>query len=291
MVNHVVIGLALIVSATLVVGNVLVNWIFRSDTKRVGYRDLIAQANSYRAREADAKLRQALAILDRDATYFNAKAATSLILCLLTSALVALLATLLTSVVVGAILFFLGALISVPFSSILAKATIEDTAAKEREAFRSVLAMYLLVFAVELRTHPVEIALREMEAVTASPVAIRITREIQDRIDRGVKSAEADGVIEDASLAQAICNLGKDWGIPELELIGETMRGSLFSPDALSDMILQQARNMKQSLMRSYAKKLEAQRPKLALFALLQIIPLLVFIMVPMLSAFAKGAL
>jgi hypothetical protein len=289
MTNHVVIGMALIVIATLVVGNMVITWLFRSDTKRVGFRDFIAQANSYRTSLNDPELRQALAILDRDATYYNAKVANSLILCLAIAALVALMGTLVTSVLVGAILFVPGAILSVPLSAILAKATIEGTAAKEREAFRSVLAMYLMVFGVELRTHPVEIALREMEEVTYSPVAIRITREIQERIDRAAQVSSEDGVVKDASLAQAMFDLGEDWAIPELELIGETMRGSLFSPDALSDMILQQARTMKQSLMRAYAKKLEGQRPRLSVFALLQIMPLLVFIMVPMLSAFGKG--
>jgi hypothetical protein len=292
MTSHVVIGMVLLVIAVVVLGNMGITWLFRSDTKRVGVRELVTRVNNYRTTLEDPQLRQALAILDRDASYYNAKVANSLVLCLLISAAVAFGSTLAgVGLLIAGCIFVAAAAVSVPISTILAKATIERTAATEREAFRSVLTMYLMVFGVELRTHPVEIALREMEEVTYSPVAIRITREIQGRIDSASQSASSEGVVKDTSLAQAMLDLGQDWAIPELELIGETMRGSLFSPDALSDMILQQARTMKQSLMRGYAKKMEGQRPKLSVFALLQIMPLLVFIMVPMLSAFGKGGL
>ena len=290
--SHVLIGRALLVIAVVVLGNMGITWLFRSDTKSVGVRDLVGRVNHYRTTLEDPKLRQALAILDRDTSYYNAKTANSLVLCLAISAAVAFMMALVGfGLLIPGIAFVIGAGASVPISTVLTKATIEGTANTEREAFRSVLTMYLMVFGVELRTHPVEIALREMEEVTYSPVAFRITREIQERIDSAAESTSSEGVAEDASLAQAMLDLGQDWAIPELELIGETMRGSLFSPDALSDMILQQARTMKQSLMRGYAKKLEAQRPKLSVFALLQIMPLLVFIMVPMLSAFGKGGL
>jgi Ni,Fe-hydrogenase maturation factor len=292
MIGHVVLGMALLVIAVVILGNMGITWLFRSDTKRVQALDVVKVVNNYRTSLNDPQLRQALAILDRDSSYYDAKVSNSLVLCLIASAVIAVGIAMFTGgFLIAAIVFVVAAVLSVPISAVLAKATVEGSARTEREAFRSVLAMYLMVFGVELRTHPVEIALREMEEVTYSPVAFRITREIQERIDSAVQSAGKDGTTKDTSLAQAILDLGHDWAIPELELIGETMHGSVFSPEALSNMILEQAHTMKQSLMRAYAKKLEGQRPKLSVFALLQIMPLLVFIVVPMLTAFGKSGL
>jgi hypothetical protein len=192
------------------------------------------------------------------------------------------------SFLIAGIVFLLGAVASIPMSVVLAKTTINGAAQEEKDAISSVLAMYLMVFGVELRTHPVEIALREMEEVTYSPLAFRITREIQDRISSTPSFIPKDGPQKDTSLAQAVSDLGKEWDIKELEVIGETMRGSIFSPEALSDMILQQSRSMKQSILRVYANKLESQRPKLAIFSMLQVLPLMVFIVLPVMSTFGK---
>ena len=92
--SHVLIGMALLVIAVVVLGNMGITWLFRSDTKSVGVRDLVGRVNHYRTTLEDPKLRQALAILDRDTSYYNAKTANSLVLCLTISAAVAFTMTL-----------------------------------------------------------------------------------------------------------------------------------------------------------------------------------------------------
>lgn len=144
---------------------------------------------------------------------------------------------------------------------------------------------------MELRSHPIEIALRDIADVTYSPIAVRITNEIQRRIDSVARASLDEGTPKDMSLGQAMIDLGNDWAIPELELIGEIMHGSVFSPEALSDMILKQSETMKKTLMRDYAKKIENQRPKLSMFALLQVLPLIIFLVVPIMSSFGKSGL
>jgi len=287
---QIILGMALLVVAALILGNMAITWLFRSDTKRFRIFDVVKLVNNYRSSLNDPKLQMSLTILDRDASFYDAKVSASLMVSLGVALMVAVvLGVIESSFIVAGVVFVLGAAASIPMSVVLAKMTINGNAQDEREAITSVLAMYLMVFGVELRTHPVEIALREMEEITYSPLAFRITREIQDRISSTPSFIPKDGPQKDTSLAQAVSDLGKEWDIKELEVIGETMRGSIFSPEALSDMILQQSRSMKQSIMRAYANKLEKQRPKLAMFSLLQILPLMIFIVLPVLSSFGKS--
>ncbi len=287
--TQIIVGMALLVIAVMVLGNIAITWLFRSDTKRFRIFDAVKLINNYRSSLDDPKLQQSLVILDRDASFYDAKVSASLMICLGGALATALFAGMfMHSFPAAGVAFVLGAVASIPLSVVLAKVTINGAAQSEKDAIRSVLAMYLMVLGVELRTHPVEIALREMEEVTYSPLAFRITREIQDRISSTPSFIPKDGPQKDTSLAQAVSDLGKEWDIKELEVIGETMRGSIFSPEALSDMILQQSRSMKQSILRTYAKKLEAQRPKLAIFSLLQVVPLMVFIVLPVMSTFSK---
>ncbi len=46
-------------------------------------------------------------------------------------------------------------------------------------------------------------------------------------------------------MGRVTIDLRKDWAIPELELIGKIMHGSVSFPEALRDMILQQSETMK----------------------------------------------
>lgn len=288
--TQIIVGMALLVIAVMALGNMAITWLFKSDTKRFRIFDAVKLINNYRSSLDDPKLQQSLVILDRDASFYDAKVSASLMICLASSLGVAFFAgAYMHSFLAAGIAFVLAAVASIPLSVALAKITINSSAQSEKEAIRSVLSMYLMVLGVELRTHPVEIALREMEEVTYSPLAFRITREIQDRISSTPSFIPKDGPQKDTSLAQAVSDLGKEWDIKELELIGETMRGSIFSPEALSDMILQQARSMKQSILRAYGKKLEAQRPKLALFSLLEVVPLMIFVILPVMSSFSKS--
>ena len=93
------------------------------------------------------------------------------------------------------------------------------------------------------------------------------------------------------SLGRVTIDLRKDWAIPELELIGKIMHGSVSFPEALRDMILQQSETMKKTQLRQYAKKIEAQRPKLSMFALLQVMPLMIFLVVPIMETLSKGGI
>lgn len=287
--TQIIVGMSLLVIAVMVLGNIAITWLFKSDTRRFRIFDVVKLVNNYRSSLDDPKLRQSLTILNRDASFYDAKVSVGLMICLTSSLGVAFFTGIFThNLLAAGIAFVLGAVASIPLSSVLAKITINGAAQSEKEAIRSVLSMYLMVLGVELRTHPVEIALREMEEVTYSPLAFRITREIQDRISSTPSFIPKDGPQKDTSLAQAVSDLGKEWDIKELELIGETMRGSIFSPEALSDMILQQSRSMKQSILRAYGKKVEAQRPKLAMFSLLEVAPLMIFIILPVMSSFGK---
>ena len=289
---YIVLGMAMITASVLVMGNKVITWLMPSDTRRVRPVDVVKRLDNYRGSIDDPKLRQALSLLGADKRFYDAKLASSLSVVALAAVLAAI-ATLIfaKSIPAAVVTLALGLAATLPLSVALAKATVISSAATERQAFRSILSMYLMVLGVELRTHPIEIALRDIADVTYSPVAIRITGEIQRRIDRAAHASTAEGEVKDMSLGQALIDLGQDWAIPELELIGEITHGSVFGPEALSDMILQQSETMKKALLRDYAKKLEAQRPKLAMFALLQILPLVVFMIVPIMSSFTKSGL
>jgi hypothetical protein len=285
-------GMTLIVSAVLILGNSAVSWLMPSDTKKFHLVDVVKRLDDYRNSFKDLELQQALSILGQDKTYYDAKVASSLTLVILSSALATVGVYIATSNLIISAVILVGVLVaSLPLSVKLAKATVVGTATTERQTFRSILAMYLMVLGVELRNHPIEIALDGIAEVTHSPIASRITNEISRRIDQTARQASADSSAEDMSLGQAMISLGQDWAIPELELIGEIMHGSVFSPEALSDMIIQQSETMKKSLMREYAKKLESQRPKLAMFALLQVLPLITFLIVPIMASFGKSGL
>lgn len=290
--EYIAIGMAMIVASSLILGNRLISTLIPSDTKKFKAVDLVKLLDNYRTSLNDEKLRQALALLGRDRSYYDAKVASSLMLVSLSGAVLAL-GTLFfvgNFIIAGSVL--IAALVaSLPLSVSLAKATVVGVATTERNTFRQILAMYLMVLGVELRSHPIEIALRDIADVTYSPIAVRITNEIQQRIDSVARASLDEGAVKDMSLGQAMIDMGNDWAIPELELIGEIMHGSVFSPEALSDMILQQSESMKKGLMREYAKKIESQRPKLSMFALLQILPLIIFLVVPIMTAFGKTGL
>ena len=290
--EYIAIGMTLIVSSSLILGNRVISTLLPSDTKKFKPVDLVKLLGNYRASLNDEKLRQALALLGRDRSYYDAKLASSQMLVSLAAAVLAL-GTLFfaSNFIIAAVVLIMALTASLPLSVSLAKATVVGTATAERNTFRSVLAMYLMVLGVELRSHPIEIALRDISDVTYSPVAERITKEIQQRINSVSHASLDEGTVKDMSLAQAMIGIGNDWAIPELELIGEIMRGSVFSPEALSDMILQQSEGMKKGIMREYAKKVENQRPKLSMFALLQILPLIIFLVVPIMSSFGKSGL
>ena len=290
--EYIAIGMALLIASSLILGNRVISTLLPSDTKQFKPVDLVKLLNNYRTSLNDEKLRQALALLGRDRSYYDTKVATSLMLVSLSGAALALVTLFFTRNFIIAAVVLIGALAaSLPLSVSLAKTTVVGVATTERTTFRSVLAMYLMVLGVELRSHPIEIALRDIGDVTYSPIAVRITNEIQQRIDAVARGSLAEGAVKDMSLGQTMIDIGKDWAIPELELIGEIMRGSVFSPEALSDMILQQSEGMKKGIMREYAKKIESQRPKLSMFALLQILPLIIFLVVPIMSSFGKSGL
>ena len=289
---YIAVGMTLIVAAVLILGNSAISWLIPSDTKKFHLVDMVKRLDNYRNSFKDVELQQALSILGQDKTYYDSKVASSLTLVILGSVLATVGVYITTSNLIVAAVVLVGALIaSLPLSVKLAKATVVGTATTERQTFRSILAMYLMVLGVELRTHPIEIALDGIAEVTYSPIASRITGEISRRIDQTARQASTESSVKDMSLGQAMISLGQDWAIPELELIGEIMHGSVFSPEALSDMIIQQSETMKMSLMRDYAKKLESQRPKLAMFALLQVLPLITFLIVPIMASFGKSGL
>ena len=285
-------GMTLIVATVLILGNSAISWLMPSDTKKFHLVDVVKRLDDYRNSFKDVELQQAMSILGQDKTYYDAKVASSLTLVILSSVLATVGVYITTSnLIISAVVLVGVSIASLPLSVKLAKATVVGTATTERQTFRSILAMYLMVLGVELRTHPIEIALDGIAEVTYSPIASRITGEISRRIDQTARQASTDSSAEDMSLGQAMISLGQDWAIPELELIGEIMHGSVFSPEALSDMIIQQSETMKKSLMREYAKKLESQRPKLAMFALLQVLPLITFLIVPIMASFGKSGL
>lgn len=289
---YIAVGMILIVATVLILGNSAISWLMPSDTKKFHLVDVVKRLDDYRNSFKDVELQQAMSILGQDKTYYDAKVASSLTLVILSSVLATVGVYITTSNLIISAVVLVGALIaSLPLSVKLAKATVVGTATTERQTFRSILAMYLMVLGVELRTHPIEIALDGIAEVTYSPIASRITGEISRRIDQTARQASTDSSAKDMSLGQAMISLGQDWAIPELELIGEIMHGSVFSPEALSDMIIQQSETMKKSLMREYAKKLESQRPKLAMFALLQVLPLITFLIVPIMASFGKSGL
>lgn len=289
---YIAVGMTLIVAAVLILGNSAISWLMPSDTKKFHLVDVVKRLDDYRNSFKDVELQQAMSILGQDKTYYDAKVASSLTLVILSSVLATVGVYITTSNLIISAVVLVGVLIAcLPLSVKLAKATVVGTATTERQTFRSILAMYLMVLGVELRTHPIEIALDGIAEVTYSPIASRITGEISRRIDQTARQASTDSSAKDMSLGQAMISLGQDWAIPELELIGEIMHGSVFSPEALSDMIIQQSETMKKSLMREYAKKLESQRPKLAMFALLQVLPLITFLIVPIMASFGKSGL
>lgn len=289
---YIAVGMTLILATVLILGNSAISWLMPSDTKKFHLVDVVKRLDDYRNSFKDVELQQAMSILGQDKTYYDAKVASSLTLVILSSVLATVGVYITTSNLIISAVVLVGVLIaSLPLSVKLAKATVVGTATTERQTFRSILAMYLMVLGVELRTHPIEIALDGIAEVTYSPIASRITGEISRRIDQTARQASTDSSAEDMSLGQAMISLGQDWAIPELELIGEIMHGSVFSPEALSDMIIQQSETMKKSLMREYAKKLESQRPKLAMFALLQVLPLITFLIVPIMASFGKSGL
>ena len=289
---YIAVGMTLIVATVLILGNSAISWLMPSDTKKFHLVDVVKRLDDYRNSFKDVELQQAMSILGQDKTYYDAKVASSLTLVILSSVLATVGVYITTSNLIISAVVLVGVLIaSLPLSVKLAKATVVGTATTERQTFRSILAMYLMVLGVELRTHPIEIALDGIAEVTYSPIASRITGEISRRIDQTARQASTDSSAKDMSLGQAMISLGQDWAIPELELIGEIMHGSVFSPEALSDMIIQQSETMKKSLMREYAKKLESQRPKLAMFALLQVLPLITFLIVPIMASFGKSGL
>ena len=289
---YVATGMAMIVGAVLILGNRVISWLMPSDTKKFQPVDVVKRLDDYRTSFNDVKLQQALSILNQDKSYYDAKVASSLTLVILSSVLATVGVFLASSnLLVSAVVLTIALIASLPLSVKIAKATIVGVATTERQTFRSILTMYLMVLGVELRNHPIEIALDGIADVTYSPIATRITAEISRRIDQAARKASDDASAKDMSLGQAMIGLGQDWAIPELELIGEIMHGSAFSPEALSDMILQQSETMKKSLMREYAKKLESQRPKLAMFALLQVLPLITFLIVPIMASFGKSGL
>ncbi|MDA8271479.1 MAG: hypothetical protein M0Z39_08760 [Actinomycetota bacterium] len=286
---QIVIGMAVLAMSALVLGNAAISWLMPSDTKKMGLLDLVKRFGGYKSALEGEDLRQALAILDRDATWFDSKVSSSM----LVTALCGVVGVLLTFFTVGSLpaalaVLSVAAVLTIPLGIMLAKASVIGTADSERRAFRSILAMYLTVLGVELRSHPIEISLRDIAEITYSPIALRITGEIQKKIDSVAQAPTPDGSSNDMSLGRAMVDLGRDWAIPELELIGEIMHGSVFSPEALSEMILQQAETMKKTMMREYAKKVEAQRPKLSMFALLQIMPLVIFLVVPIMATLGK---
>ncbi len=288
---YAILGVSLVVLAVLVLGNSAIGWLVPSDTQRTGIADLAKRFAGWRSAGGDADIRQALSLLDQDSAYFDARVANATAATALAGAAAGVVAFLAGGLLAGAVTAVAGLALSLPIGAALAKVTVIQLAETERQTFRTILAMYLMVLAVELRTHPVEIALRDLSEVTYSPVAIRITNEIQRRLDAAARAGSGADAARDTGLGQAMADLGREWRIGELELIGEIMRGSVFSPEALSDMILQQSETMKQSLLRRYAKRLEAQRPKLAIFALLVVLPLLVFLMVPIMESFGKAGL
>ena len=290
---QVLIGMAILVATLVLLGNVAISWLMPSDTKKVGVIDVVRRFGGYRAALSDEQLRQALAILDRDRSWFDSKVSTSLLVTALCGAAATLLAFIvLHSLPAALFILAIAVVLTIPLGVKLAKASAIGTADAERGAFRSILSMYLTVLAVELRSHPIEIALRDMTEITYSPIAERITIEIQKKLDTVAQaSSSATSTPSDMSLGRAMIDLGKDWAIPELELIGEIMHGSVFSPEALSDMILQQSETMKKTQLRQYAKKIEAQRPKLSMFALLQVMPLMIFLVVPIMETLSKGGI
>lgn len=283
------IGMAVVVASALLLGNIAISWLMPSDTKTVGLLDIVKLFDNYKTALDDEELRQALAILSRDKGYFDQKVSASLVLTAMFSAAAGVAALVFTgNILMAVVVLIIGLAATIPIGVRLAKATVTGTANTEREAFRSILSMYLTVLGVELRSHPIEIALRDITEVTYSPISLRITNEIQNKIDTVTQASIAEGTPSDMSLGSAMIDLGRDWAIPELELIGEIMHGSVFSPEALSEMILQQAETMKKTMMRDYAKKIEAQRPKLSMFALLQVMPLIIFLVIPIMSSFGK---
>jgi len=285
--------MAILVATLVLLGNVAISWLMPSDTKKVGMIDVVRRFGGYRAALSDEQLRQALAILNRDGSWFDSKVSASLFVTALCGAAATLLAFIvLHSLLAALCILAIAAVLTIPLGVKLAKASLIGTADTERGAFRSILSMYLTVLAVELRSHPIEIALRDMTDITYSPIAERITIEIQKKLDTVAQaSSSATSTPSDMSLGRAMIDLGKDWAIPELELIGEIMHGSVFSPEALSDMILQQSETMKKTMLRQYAKKVEAQRPKLSMFALLQVMPLMIFLVVPIMETLSKGGI
>ena len=285
--------MALLVAAMIVLGNVAISWLMPSDTKKMAFIDVVRRFSGYRNAANDLKVRQALAILDRGRSWFDSKVSVSLLLVALGGVIATLLAFVIFHSLPAALLVLVLAILAIiPLGIKLGKATVISAASAEREAFRSVLSMYLTVLAVELRSHPIEIALRDMTEITYSPIALRITTEIQRKLDTVVEaSSNGESSPTDMSLGRAMIDLGKDWAVPELELIGEIMHGSIFSPEALSDMILQQSETMKKTMLRQYAKKIEAQRPKLSVFALLQVMPLMIFLIVPIMETLSKGGI
>ena len=291
MISHpqILIGMAVVIASSLLLGNIAISWLMPSDTKKIGILDLVKLFDNYKTALNDEELRQALAILSRDKGYFDQKVSASLVLTAMFSLAAGVAAFAFTrSLLMAAIVLALGLALTIPVGVRLARATVIGNANTERSAFRSILCMYLTVLGVELRSHPIEIALRDIAEVTYSPISLRITHEIQNKIDTVTQASIAEGTQSDMSLGSAMIDLGRDWAIPELELIGEIMHGSVFSPEALSEMILQQAETMKQTMMRDYAKKIEAQRPKLSMFALLQVMPLIVFLVIPIMASFSK---
>lgn len=287
--SQIFVGMALVVASSLLLGNMAISWLMPSDTKKIGLLDLVKLFDNYKSALNDEELRQALAILSRDKGYFDQKVSVSLLLTAMFTIAASTAAVFFTgSLLTAAIVLVVGLTLTIPVGVKLAKATVIQAANTEREAFRSILSMYLTVLGVELRSHPIEIALRDIAEVTYSPISLRITQEIQNKIDTVTQASIAEGTLSDMSLGSAMIELGRDWAIPELELIGEIMHGSVFSPEALSEMILQQAETMKKTMMRDYAKKIEAQRPKLSMFALLQVMPLIVFLVIPIMASFSK---
>lgn len=287
--SQIFVGMALVVASSLLLGNMAISWLMPSDTKKIGLLDLVKLFDNYKSALNDEELRQALAILSRDKGYFDQKVSASLLLTAMFTIAASTAAVFFTgSLLTAAIVLVVGLTLTIPVGVKLAKATVIQAANTEREAFRSILSMYLTVLGVELRSHPIEIALRDIAEVTYSPISLRITQEIQNKIDTVTQASIAEGTLSDMSLGSAMIDLGRDWAIPELELIGEIMHGSVFSPEALSEMILQQAETMKKTMMRDYAKKIEAQRPKLSMFALLQVMPLIVFLVIPIMASFSK---
>lgn len=290
--SYIAIGLAMVLGSVLILGNRLISFLLQSDTRKFRAVDFVKLLDNYRTSLKDEKLRQALSLLGRDRSYYDAKVASSLLLSAISSVALAF-ATLIFvgNFIVAVVVLAGGLVVSLPLSVTLAKATVTGVANTERSTFRSILAMYLMVLGVALRKKPIELALSDIADVTYSPIAERITNEIKRRIDSAAQASLTEGAPKDMSLGQAMIDLGNDWAIPELELIGEIMHGSVFSAEALSDMILKQSETMKKTLMRDYAKKIESQRPKLSMFALLQVLPLIIFLVVPIMSSFGKSGL